>query len=346
MRDRNKVIKNFVKKRARTFYFTFYFFDGGFKSYIYHSFSIIRILDDIVDNPIFDKNIRVAVLINFNKIISALFLEESIFKKKLLILTTKLYEKKIITLLEKRVLEIAFQNLHSLAPELKNYFIKMGRRLIKGFSYDLTNNMLLFSTKKALDKYTYDVAGSIGNFINQGMNFYQIKYINHFSKFEKYIILMGKSAQIINIVTDVWEDYKNDRHYIPDELMQRYGIKSPQELFSSPHKLAMIHFFLLRSAYRNLQSFWICAYSFQSFRYRIAFGVLYLMLMNGILHLSSNDYIKKSFALHKKQKITKWRVYKVMMIGILGGIFPAIGKLYGLKLQEKILDNFSHHRNS
>lgn len=99
----------------------------------------------------------------------------------------------------------------------KNYL----NDLVCGAKFDL--GFVRIKTKNELVEYSYLVAGSVG------LAMCDIMEIN--SKFARpFAVDLGIAMQITNICRDVLEDAKNNRVYIPDEILLKYNLTQDQIL--------------------------------------------------------------------------------------------------------------------
>lgn len=93
----------------------------------------------------------------------------------------------------------------------KNYDFKPFYDMIKGQEMDL--NFKVFETEKELLEYCYYVAGSVGLMLVPVLS----KENQH--KLIEFAVTLGYAMQITNILRDIGEDYRNNRIYIPKEIM-------------------------------------------------------------------------------------------------------------------------------
>lgn len=72
-------------------------------------------------------------------------------------------------------------------------------------------------TQEQLEEYSYFVAGSVGLMLLPILS-------SQAEKIKKQGIQLGQAMQITNILRDIGEDFKNQRIYLPKEVMNRYRV--------------------------------------------------------------------------------------------------------------------------
>lgn len=72
-------------------------------------------------------------------------------------------------------------------------------------------------TQEQLEEYSYFVAGSVGLMLLPILS-------NQTEKIKFQGIQLGQAMQITNILRDIGEDFKNQRIYLPKEVMNRYSV--------------------------------------------------------------------------------------------------------------------------
>lgn len=97
---------------------------------------------------------------------------------------------------------------------------KLSRQYIDDFfrSLELDLKTHLYKTFDDLQEFTYGVAEVVGLLMSQVMNLPQKAYPAARS--------MGLAMQLVNIIRDIDEDHKNNRVYIPQEDLKRFGLPS------------------------------------------------------------------------------------------------------------------------
>ena len=95
----------------------------------------------------------------------------------------------------------------------ENYDYKPFFEMIQGQKMDLNHQG--FETLEELLEYCYYVAGTVG------LMLIPILSPDHKHELEKFAIHLGYGMQLTNILRDVGEDFKNNRIYLPKDLMKK-----------------------------------------------------------------------------------------------------------------------------
>ncbi|MDH5325156.1 MAG: squalene/phytoene synthase family protein [Gammaproteobacteria bacterium] len=93
------------------------------------------------------------------------------------------------------------------------------------------HNISCLQTAKDLDRYTYLVAGCVGDFWTR-ISIAHYSALNRWSE-QHYVRLgvnYGKALQLTNILRDVPEDLRLGRCYLPQDQLNTYGLSSQQLL--------------------------------------------------------------------------------------------------------------------
>jgi farnesyl-diphosphate farnesyltransferase len=105
-----------------------------------------------------------------------------------------------------------------------------GMRTYVQSKYSPSQNFL--KTLDELDEYIYYVAGTVGNLVTTLFSHYS-HHINRkiAQQLKKYAESFGKGLQMVNIIRDMPEDWKNNRSYIPNDLLKEYNV-TRQSIFN------------------------------------------------------------------------------------------------------------------
>ncbi len=95
----------------------------------------------------------------------------------------------------------------------KDYDYKPFFELIEGQKMDLHKKT--YATEEELLDYCYHVAGTVGLMLTP------ILATENYHELESFAINLGYGMQITNILRDIGEDFKNQRVYLPEELMAK-----------------------------------------------------------------------------------------------------------------------------
>ena len=142
-------------------------------------------------------------------------------------------------------LEECFQRLHAFTQEDEQRIRALMKTLTKGMEMDLTvfmgdsaKELRALQTMEELDRYTYYVAGCVGEFWTH-MVAAHLPSLTHWNVPEMVQVGMrfGKGLQLTNIVERLGRDLQRGRCYIPDVLLQRSRVE-PTDLLNKAQCIA------------------------------------------------------------------------------------------------------------
>ena len=129
------------------------------------------------------------------------------------------------------ILEVYYTFPKNVRTGISTWVVEMvsGMRTYVQSKYSSSKNFL--KTFNDLDDYIYYVAGTVGNLVTTLFSLYS-KHITRTiaQQLKKYSESFGKGLQLVNIIRDMPDDWKNNRSYMPNELLQKYDL-SRQSIF-------------------------------------------------------------------------------------------------------------------
>lgn len=211
-----------TKKHTKTFYYSTLFFPKNIKNDVFLLYSFVRIIDDLVDKK------------NPNK--KTFYLYKNSLKEFL-----KNNKKSKIKIINDIGILIKKFNLKK---EIFDY--------LKTQEKEIT--LKKYKTIKEFKNFIYGTAGTIGIMMAKILNLPKNSYQDAKS--------FGESLQIINNIRDIWEDYKRNRIYIPEELLKKYNLNHKNFLLKNNRKK-----FYLLIKYLIKKSFQLFEDSKKSFKF-------------------------------------------------------------------------------
>jgi farnesyl-diphosphate farnesyltransferase len=98
-----------------------------------------------------------------------------------------------------------------------------GMRKYVQSKYGSSQNFL--KTLDELDDYIYYVAGTVGNLVTTVFSHYSHTITRNIAQqLKKYAVSFGKGLQMVNIIRDMPDDWKNNRSYMPNDLLEKYDV--------------------------------------------------------------------------------------------------------------------------
>jgi len=245
--------QNKAAKSGSSFYYSFLSLPNQKREAIIAVYAFCREVDDIVDAP-GDLQVKSVKLNWWHQEIHNLY---------------KAKPQHPITLALKPVIN------HFSIPE--EYFSE----IIDGMQMDLTQNR--YASFKELSLYCYRVASVVG-LISAEIFGYQdrqtLKYAND----------LGMAFQLTNIIRDVYDDYRNDRVYIPQDELEKFGV-TENDIKSQNHNEAFNE--LMRYQAERANSYYDKAFAQlpDSDRFTQRAGII----MSSIYHALLTEIIKDNY---------------------------------------------------
>lgn len=206
------------KKFSITYYYSTLFFPLKVREKVWVLYSFLRIIDEIVDNPISDSKIALESFEgNFwekwHKT-EKFFKKENLKNKEInnLFKFYSIQHKNTVQSLniEKEIIIIAFINLA--------FEYKFEKKWIEGFFSSMAMDLTIQSYKTYDDllKYIYGSAEVVGLMMNKIMGGTNLG--------ENYAKKLGRAMQLTNFLRDIKEDFQRGRIYIPLEDFERFKL--------------------------------------------------------------------------------------------------------------------------
>ncbi|GIW62607.1 MAG: phytoene synthase [Patescibacteria group bacterium] len=249
--------QTFTSKHTKTFYYSTLLFPKKYRAKVFLLYSFLRIIDDLVDKETPDKK-------NFYLLRKEL--ENSLILKN----TSKI---KLINDIVKLIKE------NDLSKEMMDYLKIQEKEIAKK----------IYKTNKEFTEFLYGVAGTVGIMMSKILNLPPKTFVN--------AKRLGEALQIINTVRDIKEDYRIGRIYIPEELLNKYGLTQKNFLKQEKQeKFFILVKDLLNKAFKLIKE---AKKSFVYFKKEILFPIktasdLYLLVGKSI-------YIKPELIFNKKK---------------------------------------------
>lgn len=182
------------------------------------SYLIYRIIDTIEDSKaplrakkrLFDEFIR---LLSLKKMDNE---KAQALGKELCNTLDYTYEKELL-----ESTEAVASAYYSQPKRVRASIFKWGKRMAGGM-YEFQKKRI--ETFADQDKYSYYVAGVIGNLFNDLLQINAIIDIRLKRKLSRFARQFGLALQKVNILRDIAEDVSSNRHYWPSKLLAKYGL--------------------------------------------------------------------------------------------------------------------------
>ena len=192
--------------------------------------------------------------------------------------------------------------------------------LTQGMEMDLNafpgagpGNLTALKTVDDLDRYTYSVAGCVGEFWTALMCAHRKALANwDVQQMSERGVRFGKGLQLTNIVKDIAHDLQKGRCYIPETMLTEVGLK-PKDLLAQKclPQLRSVLNKLIRMAVEHLDQGWAYTMMIPRHETRLRLACMWPILSAGEslkLVMNSPDLLNPAV----KVKIPRSKVYQIM----------------------------------
>ncbi len=242
-------------------------------------------------------------------------------------------------------LEDCFRLFQECSPEDRRRVQRLMTTLTQGMEMDLSRfpgqsveDLVALETIDDLDRYTYYVAGCVGEFWTDLMCAHRKSLaswnVRHMSDVG---VRFGKGLQLTNIVKDVAHDLQKGRCYIPETMLAEAGL-TPRDLLDQTDLLRFrpVLSKLVRMATEHLDQGWMYTMSIPRHEMRLRLSCMWPILSAGEslkLVLHSPDLLNPKV----KVKIPRSKVYQILALTTFTGACGYVGTAYWGRLRKQIV---------
>ncbi len=241
-------------------------------------------------------------------------------------------------------LEDCFRLFQECSPEDRRRVQRLMTTLTQGMEMDLSRfpgqsieDLVALKTLDDLDRYTYYVAGCVGEFWTDLMCAHRTALaswnVRHMSEVG---VRFGKGLQLTNIVKDVAHDLQKGRCYIPETMLDEAGL-TPRDLLDQTNlsRFRLVLSKLVRMAAEHLDQGWMYTMSIPRHEMRLRLSCMWPILSAGEslkLVLHSPDLLNPAV----KVKIPRSKVYQILALTTFTGACGYVGTAYWGRLRKQI----------
>ncbi|MEQ1655178.1 MAG: phytoene/squalene synthase family protein [Nitrospira sp.] len=241
-------------------------------------------------------------------------------------------------------LEDCFRLFQECSHEDRRRVQRLMTTLTQGMEMDLSrfpgqsaDELTALKTIDELDRYTYYVAGCVGEFWTDLMCAHRKSLaswnVRHMSDVG---VRFGKGLQLTNIVKDVAHDLQNGRCYIPETMLAEAGL-TPRDLLDQTNlsRFRPVLSKLVRMATEHLDQGWMYTMSIPRHEMRLRLSCMWPILSAGEslkLVLHSPDLLNPKV----KVKIPRSKVYQILALTTFTGACGSVGTAYWGRLRKQI----------
>jgi farnesyl-diphosphate farnesyltransferase len=241
-------------------------------------------------------------------------------------------------------LEDCFRLFLDFPPDDRCRVRRLMTTLTQGMEMDLTvfpgqspQDLAALKTRDDLDRYTYYVAGVVGEFWTDLMCGHRTALATwNVREMSEVAVQFGKGLQLTNIVKDVAHDLQKGRCYIPEAMLTEAGLK-PRDLLHQENlpRFRPVLNRLVRIATEHLDQGWLYTMAIPRRELRLRLACMWPILSAGEslkLALHSPDLLNPSV----KVKIPRSKVYQIMALTTFTGGCGYVGTAYWGRLRKQI----------
>lgn len=291
-----------LKSISRSFYLTLHVLPKPVREPICLGYLLARCTDTIADAP----NVSVEQRLQAMTIILQLInkkntLEQSVVLQN--IINSSNYSDKERNLLHH--FSQLFDWLFTMDYFSQIEITKLLNKIIHGQQLDIerfiqAHTLVGIKTCNELEEYTYLVAGCVGEFWTNICDHYLANYSTLNTKdLQLLAINFGNGLQLVNILRDLPNDYRENRCYLPEEQIQQYNIRTNQLLMQTRELRPVLNFWH-KKAVLSLNDGWRYILTITNRRIRYALliplllGYKTLQLLNSQSNLNQKQASKVS----------------------------------------------------
>lgn len=206
------------------------------------------------------------------------------------------------------------------------------------FPGESAKDVAALKTMDDLDRYTYFVAGCVGEFWTDLMCAHRPALACwNVADMSRVGVRFGKGLQLTNIVKDLAHDLQRGRCYVPEPMLSEVGLK-PHDLLDQQNlpRFRPVLGKLARMAVEHLDQGWLYTMSIPRYETRLRLSCMWPILSAGEslkLAMSSPDLLNPGV----KVKIPRSKVYQIMALTTLTGACGYVGTAYWGRLRKQII---------
>jgi len=316
--SRQELLRDLLKQVSRLFYTTLVVVPADVRDQVSLAYLFARAADTIADTDLIDRHRR----LDFLSQLKGQFVGDQIvwgqvqdIQRALGPLQKDSAER---VLLER--LEQCFRLFLDFSPDDRRRIQRLMTTLTQGMEMDLSvfpgqtaEDLTALKTVDDLDRYTYYVAGCVGEFWTDLMCAHRKALVSwNVRDMSAVGVRFGKGLQLTNIVKDVAHDLQQGRCYVPEPMLAEVGLK-PMDLLDQQNlpRFRPVLNKLIRMAVEHLDQGWLYTMAIPRYETRLRLSCMWPILSGGEslkLVMNSPDLLNPAV----KVKIPRSKVYQIM----------------------------------
>ena len=313
-----ELLKALLKQVSRLFYTTLVVVPANVRDQVSLAYLFARAADTIADTDLIDRPSR----LEFLNLLKGQFTGDQIVWEQVQAIQRAVaplqHDSAERTLLER--LDDCFRLFLDFSPDDQQRVRRLMTTLTQGMDMDLrvfpgrsVEELTALKTADELDRYTYYVAGCVGEFWTDLMCAHRKALASwNVAEMSQVGIRFGKGLQLTNIIKDVAHDLQKGRCYIPEPMLAEAGL-TPQDLLDQSNlpRVRPVLTKLVRMAVDHLDQGWLYTMAIPRYETRLRLSCMWPILSAGeslksVLH--SPDILNPAV----KVKIPRSKVYQIL----------------------------------
>jgi len=316
--SKHELLRDLLKQVSRLFYTTLVVVPANVRDQVSLAYLFARAADTITDTELIDRPRRQSFLNRLRE----QFVGDQIDWAQIRTIQQAMgplqQDSAERTLLER--LDECFRLFLTCSPDDRCRIQRVVTTLTQGMEMDLTAfagasvaDLSALKTLDDLDRYTYHVAGCVGEFWTDLMCAHRKALANwNLQQMSEIGVRFGKGLQLTNIIKDIAHDLQRGRCYIPETMLTEAGLK-PQDLLDQNNlpRFRPVLRKLIRLAIEHLDQGWLYTMAIPRYETRLRLACMWPILSAGEslkLVMNSPDLLNPAV----RVKIPRSKVYQIM----------------------------------
>lgn len=316
--SKHELLRNLLKQVSRLFYTTLVVVPANVRDQVSLAYLFARAADTIADTDLIDRPRRLSFLNRFREQFVGDQMDWAHIRTIQQAMSSLQQDSAERALLER--LDECFRIFHTCSPDDRQRIQRLMTTLTQGMEMDLSTfpgtsvaDLTALKTFDDLDRYTYYVAGCVGEFWTSLMCAHRKALTNwDIHRMSEVGVRFGKGLQLTNIVKDIASDLQKGRCYIPEMMLTEAALK-PRDLLDQSNlpRFRPVLSKLVRLAVEHLDQGWLYTMAIPRYETRLRLACMWPILSAGEslkLVLNSPELLNPAV----KVKIPRSKVYQIM----------------------------------
>ena len=341
--SKHELLRDILKRVSRLFYTTLVVVPANVRDQVGLAYLFARAADTIADTELIDRPRRLGFLNRLRE----QFVRESIDWTEVRAIQEvvgPLQQDSAERILLER-LDECFRLFLDFSSDDRQRIQRLMTTLTQGMDMDLSvfpgasvADLTALKTPDDLDRYTYHVAGCVGEFWTDLMCAHRKALANwNIQQMSDVGVRFGKGLQLTNIVKDIAHDLQKGRCYIPEMMLDEAGLK-PQDLLQQTNlpRFRPVLRKLIRLAVEHLDQGWLYTMAIPRYETRLRLACMWPILSAGEslkLVMNSPDLLNPAV----KVKIPRSKVYQIIAMTTGTAACAYAGTAYWGHLRKQIV---------